>query len=91
MSFAELFKFWPLVIAFVGIVAWAIRLEYLSKNNEKDIVGLKERVTSIEKSADTFREEIKLDMARIITSFEYVQKEVSEMKRMVEKIIEKIT
>ncbi|MDQ3158779.1 MAG: hypothetical protein M3P98_01415 [bacterium] len=82
--------FWPFIVALVAIVVWAIRLEGKITNTEKDVTLNTANIHALEKTTDTFREDIKVAIATINTNIQYMQKDTSETKHLLEKLNEKI-
>ena len=82
MEFLDTLQNYWAIILFCGTVigSW-VRYESKINNQEKETKDLKDRVDSLEKSNDSFREEIKTDIREIKTTMTFVREALIDLKK----------
>lgn len=82
MEFLDTLQNYWAIILFCGTVigSW-VRYESKITNQEKETIDVKNRVDVLEKSSDSFREEIKVDIREIKTTMNFVREALIELKK----------
>lgn len=72
--------YWKL-ITFVGIGIFYILWTFFRVNaHEEKLIKMDIRVSTLEKSSDSFREEIKVSISRIETTLDFIKQAIVDLK-----------
>lgn len=74
-------NYWQ-IIAFIGIVVlYAVWTYFRVEAHEKRLDTQEIRIKDVEDSTDTFRESIKVDIGKIMTSLDFIKETIVELKQ----------
>lgn len=73
-------NYWQIILAVAAIV-WALVSMYWKVNRHEEQINEAEgRLTLLESSSDSFREEIKVSVQRIETTMDFIKQAIVELK-----------
>lgn len=73
-------NYWAIILFIGAVIASWVRYEYKISGLENSMKETDQRMTDVEKSHDTFREEMKVDIKEIKTTMIFIKEAIADLK-----------
>lgn len=74
-------NYWQILTFIAVVIFYAIWTYFRVNSHENRILDLENRATTIEDTSDTFRESIKVDIGKIMTTLDFIKETIVELKQ----------